>query len=161
MVAATVAELDSLGLAADQRETLLITASILEREVNIDEYLPMVARVIENRLTNTSAETQGYLQMDSTVLYGVGKTGGVPNADDLANDNPYNTYIYKGLPPTPIAQPGQAAIEAVLNPAEGSWLYYVTVNLDTGETLFADTYAEQQANKEKFDEYCAANEGKC
>ncbi len=161
MVAATVAELDSLGVAADQRETLLITASILEREVNIDEYLPMVARVIENRLTNTSAETQGYLQMDSTVLYGVGKTGGVPNADDLANDNPYNTYIYKGLPPTPIAQPGQAAIEAVLNPAEGSWLYYVTVNLDTGETLFADTYAEQQANKEKFDEYCAANEGKC
>ncbi len=161
MVKGTVKELDDLGVAAADREAVLIKASILEREVNIDEYLPKVARVIENRLADTSAETKGFLQMDSTVLYGVGKTGGVPTAEDMANDNPYNTYVHQGLPPTPIAQPATSAITAVLDPAEGDWLYYVTVNLDTGETLFATTYAEQQKNIEMFKEYCAANSGKC
>lgn len=161
MVSATISELDSHGVEASRREEVLIKASILEREVNIDEYLPKVARVIENRLSETNAETQGYLQMDSTVLYGVNKTGGVPSAQDMANDNPYNSYLYKGLPPTPIAQPSTAAIEAVLAPAQGSWLYYVTIDLDSGETLFADTYAQQQENIKKFDAYCKANEGKC
>lgn len=161
MVKTTVAQLDALGVPADQRETVLNKASILEREVNIDEYLPKVARVIENRLADSNAEIRGFLQMDSTVLYGVGKTGGIPSAEDMANDNPYNTYIHQGLPPTPIAQPAESAIKAVLNPAAGSWLYYVTVNLDTGETLFANTYAEQEANIEKFKAYCAANAGKC
>lgn len=161
MVAKTVSELDALGVAAADRQAVLIKASILEREVNIDEYLPKVARVIENRLADPEGETKGLLQMDSTVLYGVGKTGGVPTVDDLADENPYNTYLHKGLPPTPIAQPAKSAIEAVINPASGPWLYYVTVDLDTGETLFAQTHAEQEANAEKFKAYCAANPGKC
>lgn len=161
MVAKTVAELDALGVAAADRQAVLIKASILEREVNIDEYLPKVARVIENRLADPEGETKGLLQMDSTVLYGVGKTGGVPTVDDLADENPYNTYLHKGLPPTPIAQPAKSAIEAVISPAQGPWLYYVTVDLDTGETLFAQTHAEQEANVEKFKAYCVANPGKC
>lgn len=161
MIKRTIGELDALAVPKDQREIILNKASILEREVNIDEYLPKVARVIENRLNNPDAETMGYLQMDSSVLYGVGKTGGVPSADDMADDNPYNTYLYKGLPPTPIAQPSEAAIKAVLKPAEGPWLYYVTVNLETGETLFAQTLAEQEANTARFREYCTANPGKC
>ncbi len=161
MIKRTIGELDALGVPKDQRELILNKASILEREVNIDEYLPKVARVIENRLNNPDAETMGYLQMDSSVLYGVGKTGGVPSADDMADDNPYNTYLYKGLPPTPIAQPSEAAIKAVLKPADGPWLYYVTVNLETGETLFAQTLAEQEANTARFREYCTANPGKC
>lgn len=161
MVAATVKELDDLGVPSDQRQELLIKASILEREVNIDEYLPQVARVIDNRLADPDGETRGLLQMDSTVLYGLGKTGGIPSADDLAKDTPYNTYLRKGLPPGPIAQPSTAALQATLDPAEGDWLYFVTVNLDTGETLFATTHAEQEQNRKKLDEYCAANEGKC
>ncbi|QPK82249.1 endolytic transglycosylase MltG [Schaalia sp. ZJ405] len=161
MIAETVKELDSLRVASQDRQKLLVKASILEREVNIETYLPMVARVIENRLSNTEGETRGLLQMDSTVLYGVGKFGGIPTEAELRDDNPYNTYKYPGLPPAPIASPSRAAIEAVLKPADGDWLYYVTVNLDSGETLFAKTQDEQLENVEKFKKYCSSNPGKC
>lgn len=161
MIENTVDELNELNIPEDQWETVLNKASILEREVNIDRYLPMVARVIENRLADTEGETRGYLQMDSTVLYGVGKSGGIPTREDLLNDNPYNTYLYPNLPPGPIAQPSRAAIEAVLNPADGNWLYYVTVNLDTGETLFSATSEEQVENTKLFTAYCEQNPGKC
>ena len=161
MVAGTVKELDNLGVPSDQRQDLLIKASILEREVNIDTYLPKVARVIENRLEDPDGETKGFLQMDSTVLYGLGRTGGIPSADDLKQDTPYNTYLHPGLPAGPIAQPGRAALEATLRPADGKWLYFVTVNLDTGETLFAETHAEQDENRKKLEQWCSANQGKC
>ena len=161
MVAGTVQELDRLGVAPSDRETVLIKASIVDGEMNIDKYMPMVARVIDNRLADTEGETKGLLGMDSTVLYGVGKTSGVPDQADLDNDNPYNTRLHAGLPPTPIGQPSEKAIKAVLNPAEGTWLYFVTVNLDTGETLFASTLEEQEQNRQKFVEYCAANPKVC
>lgn len=161
MIAGTIDEFERLGVAEGARQTVLIKASILEREVNIDRYLPMVARVIENRLANDQAETRGLLQMDSTVLYGVGKTGGIPTEAELLDENPYNTYLHKGLPPTPIAQPAIEAVQAVLAPSDGPWLYYVTVNLDTGETVFATTLAEHEANVATFKHYCDANPGKC
>lgn len=161
MIAARVKQLDNLKVPEADRQSLLIKASILEREVNIDEYLPKVARVIENRLADPAGETVGKLQMDSTVLYGVGKTGGIPTAEDLANDNPYNTYLHPGLPAAPIAQPAIEAIEAMMKPAEGPWLYFVTVDLDTGETRFASTKAEHDANKAVLDAYCAAQPSKC
>ncbi|WP_254872985.1 endolytic transglycosylase MltG [Schaalia sp. Marseille-Q2122] len=161
MIAARVKQLDDLKVPEADRQTLLIKASILEREVNIVEYLPKVARVIENRLADPSGETVGKLQMDSTVLYGVGKTGGIPNAEDLANDNPYNTYLHPGLPVAPIAQPSVEAIEAMMKPADGPWLYFVTIDLDTGETRFAPTKAEHDANKALLDAWCAANHPKC
>lgn len=159
MIAATVETLTTLGVPEDQWMEVLTKASILEREAGNHIDLPKVARVIENRLEMTDAETVGLLQMDSTALYGVGKSGGIPTPDDLKDDNPYNTYIHKGLPPGPIASPSVEAIEATLNPAEGSWLYFVTVNLDTGETLFADTLAEQEANQELLTQWCEANGG--
>lgn len=161
MIQARVDALDQAGVPEDQRQTVLIKASIVEREMHLEKYMPMVARVIENRLKDTEGETRGQLKMDSTVLYGVGKYGGVPTKDDLANDNPYNTYLIKGLPPGPIASPSSTAINAVLNPEPGDWLYFVTIDLDTGETLFATTNEEQEKNKVKFDEYCEANPGKC
>ena len=161
MIQARVDALDQAGVLEDQRQTVLIKASIVEREMHLEKYMPMVARVIENRLKDTEGETRGQLKMDSTVLYGVGKYGGVPTKDDLANDNPYNTYLIKGLPPGPIASPSSTAINAVLNPEPGDWLYFVTIDLDTGETLFATTNEEQEKNKVKFDEYCEANPGKC
>ncbi len=161
MVAGTVETLKRLNVPEDQWQPVLIKASILEREVIYHQDLPRVARVIENRLTMPNAETVGLLQMDSTVLYGVGKYGGIPTAEDLADDNPYNTYRVKGLPPTPIATPSVEAIEATLNPEEGDWLYFVTVDLDTGETLFASTLEEQSRNQQLLDEWCANNEGRC
>ena len=161
MVKGTIDELDRLGVAPADRETVLIKASIVDGEMNIDRYMPMVARVIDNRLADTNGETKGLLGMDSTVLYGVGKTSGVPDQADLDNDNPYNTRLHPGLPPTPIGQPSEKAIKAVLNPADGTWLYFVTVNLDTGETLFASTLEEQEKNREQFKAYCAANPKVC
>lgn len=64
---------------------------------------------------------------------------------DLADaSNPYNTYKHKGLPPGPIASPGMKSIEAVLNPEPGDWIFWIAVNLDTGETKFSSTNAEQE-----------------
>lgn len=161
MVSRTVDFLKSQGIAPDQWETILIKASILEREVASNDYMGKVARVIENRLGNPEGETRGMLQMDSTVLYGVGKYGGVPTQADMEDDNPYNTYRHAGLPPTPIATPGEAAIIATLNPEDGDWLYFVTVNLDTGETLFTNSAQEQTTNTEKLIQWCSDNPGKC
>lgn len=144
MLEHTVTLLDELGVPAEQRQTVLTKASIVEREVNIDEYYGQVARVIDNRLAEDS-QTAGLLNMDSTVLYGVGRSGGMPTAAELEDpSNPYNTYRHQGLPPTPIGAPGRRALEAVVDPPEGDWLYFVTVNLDTGETKFASSYAEHQ-----------------
>lgn len=161
MIERTKTTLTDLGVPETDWEDVLIKASILEREAGLESDMPKVARVIANRLEQPEAETRGLLQMDSTVLYGVGKYGGLPTSEDLGSDSPYNTYKVKGLPPTPIASPSTAAIEATINPDEGDWLYFVTVNLDTGETLFAPTLAEQTKNIEKLNAWCAANEGRC
>lgn len=161
MVDATMKTLADLDVPEDQWHDVLTKASILEMEVNIDEYYPMVARVIENRLTETDASTVGLLNMDSTVNYGLGRTGGIPTYADTETDTPYNTYMHKGLPPTPISSPSQQAIEATLKPADGDWLYFVTVNLDTGETKFARTPEEHEQNRQELQQWCDANEGKC
>ena len=133
---------------------MLTEASIVEREVNLPQYYGQVARVIENRIHDT-AQVGGLLQMDSTVLYGVGKVGGVPTRADLDNDNPYNTYLHPGLPPTAIGAPGEAALDAVINPPPGDWLYFVTVNLETGETKFASTLEEHNRYVAEFRQYMA------
>ena len=162
MVKATIDELDGLGVAPADREEVLIKASIVEGEMGSNKkYMPQVARVIENRLADTDGETKGVLGMDSTTLYGAGKESGLPSQEDLDNDNPYNTRLRQGLPPTPINQPSVDAIKAVLNPAEGNWLYFVTIDLNTGETVFAATAAEHEANKAKLDAYCARHKVQC
>ena len=161
MVSRTVSRLKNAGVAEADYETVLIKASIVEREAT-PTYYGQVARVIENRLADTAGDTQGKLGMDSTILYGLGRSGGMPTQAELDDaSNPYNTRVHPGLPPTPIGSPGKETITAVLNPPAGSWLYFVTVNLDTGETRFASTYAEQQANEQLLQQYCAANEAKC
>ena len=65
-----------------------------------------------------------------------------------------------GLPATPISNPGDTAIDAAMHPADGNWLYFVTWNMDTGETIFSDTYAEHEAAIAKWDEWCAANDNR-
>ncbi|HET7326916.1 MAG TPA: endolytic transglycosylase MltG [Nocardioidaceae bacterium] len=129
-------------------------ASIVEAEARRDEDVAKVARVIYNRL-----EEGMRLQMDSTVHYAVGKSGNVTTTDtDRAIDSPYNTYRVHGLPPAPIDSPGERALSAALHPAPGDWLFFVTVNLRTGETKFAETGEQHARNVEEFREYCRSSD---
>jgi UPF0755 protein len=86
------------------------------------------------------------LQTDPTVIYGIGPGfDGNLTRKHLQTDTPYNTYRRSGLPPTPIAMPGRAAINAALNPAEGEELYFVATGLDDGSHQFSATKAEHDA----------------
>jgi UPF0755 protein len=135
---------------------ILIVASIIEREVRHEEDRAKVARVIYNRLDEGMK-----LGMDSTVAYAENLKTTTTTPQDRDSDSPYNTYKFKGLPPGPISAPGKAALEAAANPEDGKWLYFVTVNLDTGETKFAETEEEFEKIRQEFVAYCRANPGKC
>jgi UPF0755 protein len=125
-------------------------ASIVQAETNRKADYPKVARVIYNRLNAGMP-----LQMDSTIHYASGRTGSVYTTDeDRRRPGPYNTYLNKTLPPTPINSPTEDTLRAALNPAAGGWLYFVTVNLETGETAFASTLAEHNANRAKLTAWC-------
>lgn len=116
----------------NERQRLLIIASIAEAEVNSSDYYGKVTRVILNRLDRDMT-----LGMDSTTAYGLGINGTqLTNAQLNDSSNKYNTRVNKGLTPTPISNPGDSAIQAAMNPEQGDWLYFVTVNLSTGETKF-------------------------
>jgi UPF0755 protein len=134
-------------------QSVLIKASLVEREGLHAEDKPKIARAIENRLDDDT-----FLQIDAAVAYGAGKPGTELTREDL-NDpgNRYNTYEHTGLPPGPIANPGEVSIDAVLNPAPGDWKFWVTVNLDTGETKFAESFQEHQRNVQELREWEAAN----
>ena len=111
-------------------------ASIVEKETGLDSERPLVARVFLNRLSKNMR-----LQADPTVIYGLGKRfDGNLTREDLRTPSPYNTYIIKGLPKGPIANPGRAALEAVLHPAQGDWLYFVAKG--DGSHHFSTTLAE-------------------
>ena len=152
MVDKRVKKLDSLGVPkGDLRQKILKIASIAEAEVNNREYYGKVSRVILNRLAKDMP-----LGMDTTVAYGIGiKAINLTQSQLDDASNPYNTRIHKGLPPTPISIPGDNAILAALNPANGSWIYFVTTNLKTGETKFADNYDDFLKIR---DEYKRSNE---
>jgi len=118
-----------------------------------------IARVIYNRLEDPSAETAGFLQIDATIAYALGFNPGVAlTQEQLDVDSPYNTRKNKGLPPGPIESPSLSSIEAALNPADGDWLYWVTVNLKTGETKFASDHDEFLTYKGELDEYCESSD---
>ena len=139
---------------------LMIIASLVEAEGRGDD-MPKVARVIYNRLDGPGDQggTNGLLQIDAANAYGIGKSGTTAlTEEELAEDTPYNTRLYPGLPPTPIEAPGDEAIEAAANPAEGPWYYYVTVNLKTGETKFAETYDEFLQFKDEYLAYCETSD---
>ena len=141
-------------------QQLMVVASLVEAESNRDEDRGKVARVIYNRLE--TSKTDKLLQIDATVNYGIGRNLGVGlTTDDLKVDSPYNTYRNPGLPPTPIEAPGDAAIEAAAHPTEGPWIYYVTVNLRTGETKFTESYDTFLKYKAEFKEYCRTQSDNC
>ncbi len=139
---------------------LMVVASLIQAEAR-GKYMPMVSRVIYNRL-ETSGETFYLLQLDATVNYAHGENLGATTTDEQrAIDSPYNTYLYEGLPPGPISAPGEDAMKAAASPEDGPWFYYVTVNLKTGETKFAETLAEHNVNVDEFEEYCRTQSERC
>lgn len=155
-------QLTDAGVAEEDWQRTLIVASIVEGEARADVDLGKVAQVVENRLADPTGPTVGRLEMDSTVNYALQKRGNLTRTEfEEAKSHPYDTYVIQGLPPGPIGNPGRAAIDAAANPTEGPWFFFVTVNLDTGETLFAETYAEHQANDRLRVQWCQDNPGKC
>ncbi|MET0715198.1 MAG: endolytic transglycosylase MltG [Mycetocola sp.] len=157
LVDRSVQSLDDAGVPAEDRERILTIASIIQREARHDEDFYKVSRVISNRLAANMN-----LEMDSTAQYGENAEPGTvwSTKEALESDNPWNTYVRPGLPVGPIASPGDAAIAAAMAPAEGSWLFFVTVNLETGETVFTNTLAEHEAAVKQLKAWCKANPDK-
>ena len=122
-------------------EELLTLASIVEKETGIAEERAQIAGVFARRL-----KIGMRLQTDPTVIYGMGAAyaGNISRAD-LQRDTPYNTYTRDGLPPTPIAMPGKAALQAAANPQAGDTLYFVAVGDGSGRHVFSRSLAEHNA----------------
>lgn len=120
---------------------LLTLASIVEKETGIADERPKIAGLFVRRL-----KVPMRLETDPTVIYGLGSsyTGNIRKVD-LQTDTPYNTYTRDGLPPTPIAMPGKAALLAVAHPAPGDALFFVAVGDGSGRHVFTKTYGEHQA----------------
>ncbi len=119
----------------------LTLASIIEKETARADERAKISGVFVRRLGKRMR-----LQTDPTVIYGIGKGfNGNLTRKDLRTDTPYNTYTRHGLPPTPIALPGRAAIHAALHPAEGEELYFVATGLEDGSHAFSATKAEHDA----------------
>jgi len=141
----SVTRLEADGLVSGARDMgytpykVLIVSSLVEKE-GVTADMPKVARVLYNRLG-----TGQRLQLDSTVNYPLDLQALRTNSEDRAKPGPYNRYAVAGLPPTPIAAPGKAAVEAALAPAEGPWQYFVRCQPD-GASCFAATLDEHNRN---------------
>ncbi len=129
----------ALGLSEKE---VVILASLVEKEAKYPEDRPKIASVFLNRLKKGMR-----LESCATVQYILGRPKPNLTYDDLKIKSPYNTYLHKGLPPGPICNPGEASIEAVLNPQKTDYLYFVADK--DGHHLFAKTYKEHLKNKKK------------
>ncbi|MDR3128378.1 MAG: endolytic transglycosylase MltG, partial [Bifidobacteriaceae bacterium] len=148
--------LQSHNLPSDRWQETLTKASIVQKEVSGHDYYGKVARVIDNRLSTES--TNGLLGMDTVIAYGLGINAMNLTKAQLDDDtNPYNDRIHAGLPPSPISNPGQDAIEAVINPPEGDWIYFCTVNLKTGDTRFTNSSLEFDKYKAEYENWLKQN----
>lgn len=125
---------EDLGLT--HYETVIV-ASLIEREARVPRDRAKISSVIHNRLREGMP-----LQIDATVQYALPEENRELTFDDYEFESPYNTYLHAGLPPTPIASPGLASLEAALNPADVDYLYFVVTDPDTGRHAFAETYEE-------------------
>ncbi|HZQ29825.1 MAG TPA: endolytic transglycosylase MltG [Patescibacteria group bacterium] len=144
---AKYATLDTKGMDKNQIVTI---ASLVEREAKLPDDRPLVSSVIHNRL-----DIGMKLDIDATVQYVLGYQSDEKRwwkknltTDDLKVNSPYNTYTHSGLPPTPIANPGLAALKAALNPTQTNYLYYISDK--TGKNHYAATIEEHQANIQKY-----------
>ena len=130
---------ENLGMSMHD---IVTVASLIEREAQQDGERATIAGVIYNRLNNP--DSFPYLQVDASVLYGLGRTSGKLSEEDLQSDTPYNLYTKQGLPPGPICNPGYASLYAASHPEQHNYFYYVA--MPDGSHLFANSYAEHEAN---------------
>ena len=137
------------GLSLHQVVTI---ASIIEKETGVEEEKPIVSAVIRRRLALGMP-----LQMDPTVIYGMKRFDGTVTRKDLRTAGPYNTYLNRGLPPGPIANPGLAALAAALNPSKAEYLYFVSRN--DGSHTFSRTLPEHNRAVERFRRAAREDEG--
>ncbi|WP_243063067.1 endolytic transglycosylase MltG [Humibacter sp. RRB41] len=152
--------LDDDGVPVANRWNTVILASVVQKEAGSVSDMGKVARVFQNRLD------QGMrLQSDATVAYGAGvKTVFTTDAERADASNLYNTYAHDGLPVGPISNPGDDAIKAALHPTAGPWLFFVTVDLKNGTTVFSQTEAQHEAAVQQLQDWCnasAANDAYC
>ena len=142
---------------------IMTVASLVQAEGRGRD-MSKIARVIYNRIENPGTAGQiGRLQIDATVDYALNRplTVGLTQEERETTQSPYNTFLNAGLPPGPIGNPGEEAIDAALNPADGDWYYYVTVNLRTGKTKFAESYDEFLQYQGELQAFCDANPSVC
>ena len=130
---------EEIGNAMMDVRKIITVASLIEKEAGSDQERSLISSVIYNRLNTRVHEL---LQIDATVEYALGEHKTELTANDLAVDNPYNTYKNKGLPPGPIANPGLASIMAAIHPDNTDYYFYA-LN-DTGTHTFFETYMDQQ-----------------
>lgn len=143
--------LDEAGVAPENRWNTIVLAALIQREASLKDDYYKVSRVFLNRL-DPARWPSGLLQSDATVTYTTGATHRASTTDAERADagNQYNTYVHPGLPVGPISNPGDVAIAAAVHPADGPWLYFVTWNLDSGETIFSTTVEEHDAAVAKW-----------
>jgi uncharacterized YceG family protein len=137
-----------LGHARSRRVSaynVLIVASMVEAEAQTAHDRPLIASVIYNRL-----RARMPLQIDATVRYATGNYATPITVSELRSSSSYNTYVHKGLPPTPIDNPGLTAIQAAASPASTSYLYFVVKPCGNGEHVFASTYAQFLAAAKQY-----------
>jgi UPF0755 protein len=144
-----VARAQERGLSLHELITL---ASIVEKEAALAAERPIIARVFLNRLRRDMP-----LQADPTVAYAVAKEGRAPTRDDLLVDHPFNTYRNRGLPPGPIGNPGRSSVEAVLDPADVPYLYFVSI--DDRAHHFSTTLEEHNQAVLRYRQYRARLRG--
>lgn len=163
----TIAELDGLGIAPEDRLRVLTLGSIAIREVNNDEDWAKAVRAMENRLAEGS-EFGGRLQVDTSLDYAWAlQHPGEEMDQNLHNtdQSPYNTRIVPGLPPSPISSIDARLMGAVIAPAEGDWTYWITVDLCTGETRFTSDYEGEflpwREEYKEFERRWNANDRQC
>ncbi|MEU5363760.1 endolytic transglycosylase MltG [Streptomyces sp. NPDC005925] len=159
MVAQANKQYDSYDLAAKARGLklenpleLVTVASLVQAEGKTHDDFRKMAEVVYNRLKPTNTETNQLLQFDSTFNYLRGESNiHISESEINSNQDPYNTYTRRGLPPGPIGNPGEDALKAALNPTGDGWIYFVATD-GVHNTEFAKTYAEFERLKDKFNE---------
>ncbi|MFA6503041.1 MAG: endolytic transglycosylase MltG [Candidatus Paceibacterota bacterium] len=134
---------DNVRASGHSLSDIVIMASLIEKEARSTEARRMVAGILWNRLNRGMP-----LQVDAVFGYIFNRDTYSPSYADLKVDSPYNTYTHKGLPPSPICNPGLDALQAALNPAQTSYLYYLTGK--DNQMHYAKTYAEHQTNRQKY-----------
>ncbi|NLZ98341.1 MAG: endolytic transglycosylase MltG [Micrococcus sp.] len=162
MIEPTMDEFERLEIEDPEEQLRIVTiASILEAEARTEDF-EEVAGIIENRLDRSNSETAGYLQIDATVIYGMGVRQLQFSAEDRQDEsNPYNTYQHRGLPPGPIGAPSIAALDAAAEPNDSDNYYWITTNIETGETKFSTTYEQHRQYQQEYREYCDENPDIC